>query len=159
MARTGFVFLVSLAVAATIGTDGAAAQESPNFVMKRVSLAGGAARLASADFEASLVVGQESPQGGSSLCNFGYTNSAGFWSVLGDLPTPIRLDIVHDDTNPDDIDLLWTGSVSVFQVHRDFSPESVVAPGNLYTETMECSLLEDDTIAADVIYYRVVPKP
>ena len=138
---------------------GGFAQESSTFVMDRVSVSVGAARATSTSFDASITISQESPVGGASFCNTGFVNSIGFWSILGDLPTPILLQMALNETNATDLDLSWTGSADTFEIYRDFSPVAVVAPGNLYLEATDCSTIESDALASDVIFYRIVPKP
>ena len=158
--RSGFILLVCLvSLLVVILQSPAVAQESSTFVMERISVAVGATKSTSASFENTAVVAQESPSGANSFCNTGFVNSLGYWSVLGDLPVPIRLTVGINELDPGSLDLSWTGVDDVFQVYRAFTPEDILNPANLYQETMVCAAMDNNAFQSDIIFYKVVPRP
>lgn len=148
------VFLVLLASPASADTP-----DSTTYRMDRVTVAAGATMTTSSTWDNSVVISQEGPNGVASFCGQGAVASFGFWSVLGDIPMPIRLDTRQNGLDPLDIDLLWSGNASSFQVYRTFTPDNVLDPVNLYAETANCDLIDLNAIDSDIIFYKVVPKP
>ena len=131
--------------------------EPVTYVMTRMTTAAGAATMASTGYQTTLLVAQASPQGACSACNSGSIDSFGFWSALGDLPVPIILRVQRNGTDPDAIDLTWTGSDSDFQVCRDVTPQDVCA--HPYAFTSDCHYTDPGATAADAVYYSIIPKP
>src|SRR5215831_11834539 len=93
--RAGFTgAAITAAIVPTLfAASPAAAQESPSYVMNRITLTGGSQTLDSPSFEATVTIGQEGPAGAASVCNASWTDSLGFWSLLGDLPVPVVLTV------------------------------------------------------------------
>ena len=55
--------------------------------------------------------------------------------------------------------LLWTGAADTFQVYRAFTPEDILDPANLYTESASCDSMDGNASQSNIIFYKVVPKP
>ena len=150
-------------VAGLIASSSAAwAQQSTNFSMDRISVAAVGTTASSTNFETTVVAGQDSPSGASSSCNLGFTNSLGFWSVLGDLPVPIELHLDKNDSDPSVVELSWSGADDVFYLLRSDSPVNLVEnppEENLYLETLLCDAIDDQASASDLLFYLVVPEP
>ncbi|HKQ98818.1 MAG TPA: hypothetical protein VJV75_13150 [Candidatus Polarisedimenticolia bacterium] len=136
-----------------------AAQESPSFILHRLSIAAASQTIGSAHFETTLTVSQESPVGAASICNTSLTNSLGFWSVLGDLPVPVILTLRRNAVDPQAIDLTWTGNAPTFQVYRDYTPQNVVSLANLERTTALCSATDSLAFQSNVIYYEIEALP
>jgi hypothetical protein len=137
----------------------AAAQESPSFVMERITLAAGSQTVASPSFEATVTLGQEGPAGAASLCNASWTDSLGFWSLKGDLPVPVVLTVAPHPADPQGVVLSWSGNAPQFQVYRGFTPASLVAPGNLEETTNVCSASDPNAGPIAALYYDVEEAP
>lgn len=135
----------------------AAAQETGIYVMDRMSLATASGRMTSPSYESTTVVGQIGLAGTASSCEDN-VSSFGFWSALGDLPVPIRLNIQRNAVDPGSVDLTWTGASIQFQTYRAFSPQDVLNPMNLYSEPFACAMTDGRAIDSDIIFYKVVPK-
>ena len=135
------------------------AQESPSFVMDRVSATAVGNTTVSANYETTVVMGQESPTGAVSFCNGGFINSFGFWSVLGDLSVPIRLEVARDSIDPSVVQLSWSGADDLFQVFRSLTPEDALDPLNLDDETSACSAADLEAGSANLIFYQIIAKP
>ena len=148
--RVAFLLLVS-------GTIPVLGQQSANFSMDRISVTAGGNTAASANFETTVVIGQDSPSGASSFCNSGFINTAGFWSVLGDAPVSIVLAVGKDAANPNQVELSWSGANPVFHLYSSTLPTDVLDPLNLTLATATCSA--SDSPLAALVFYKVVPKP
>ena len=135
------------------------AQESPSYLMERFTLAVGAATASSATFDNSIVFAQAAPSGAQSRCNVGFQNSLGFWSILGDVPVPIRLELLPGATVPEDVALSWTGAAREFQIFRAFAPDDVTNPNNLLVETADCAAQDATPTTASIVFYQVIPTP
>lgn len=135
----------------------ALAQQSANYEMKRISIASGAAKTTSVNFDNSVVAAQPSPMGAGSVCNSGSVASLGFWSLAGDMPIPIRLSARVNTMNPLDVDLSWSGNVAQFAVYRSVSPQDVLNPANLVLQTGICATT--DSPLPDLVFYKVIPAP
>ena len=133
------------------------AQSSSNYSMDRVAFSSAGSSTASPTYSTTVVIGDDSPGGASSFCNSGFVNSVGFWSVLGDLPVPISLQVDKGLAGPDSVSLAWSGNEASFRLYRSSSPVNVLDPGNLTLETMECA--GDDTSSGGLVFYKVVPTP
>jgi hypothetical protein len=140
---------------AFIHVSHAHAQESPSFVMERLTLAAGSQTLASPSFEATVTVGQEAPAGAASVCNTSWTNSLGFWSLLGDMPVPVVLTVAPNPGDPQAVVLTWSGNTPQFQVYRGFTPASLVAPGNLDQTVNVCTANDHNAGPIPALYYDV----
>lgn len=132
------------------------AQESASFVMDRVTVSATASHAASAGFDMALTFGQEVPVGSASLCNVGFLQTLGFWSVLGTQDAPIRL-LVDHATDPAEVELQWTGSSDSFTVYRSDLPDTVVEPPNVALITPACAATDAPPVAVDIVYYLVLP--
>lgn len=130
-----------------------------NYVLDRVTVVAGSGSLSSTTLESKLIVGQESPGGGSSACNSGYRTSLGFWSVSGEMPVPIELAIRRSLSNPQDIELSWTGADPLFGVYRDSAPTDVANPVNLYHQTGLCVFTDEFAAQDPILFYLVLVQP
>jgi hypothetical protein len=133
-------------------------QESPSFVMDRVTVSAIAARTSSARFDLAVTFAQEVPVGGASFCNAGFVADLGFWSLLGGGRAPILLTVDHSPMAPEDVDLRWTGSAETFGVYRSSMPEDIALPSSLTRTTSECSAPDSPPVEPAVIYYIVIPQ-
>ena len=88
----------------------------------------------------------------------GYQQSFGFWSVLGDLPVPIRLQVDKSVQAPLTVELEWSGATERFELYRAFAPQDLVVPQNLALVTSQCVASDENASASDIIYYSVVPS-
>jgi hypothetical protein len=150
----------ALLLALTAGATHLSAQESANFKLDRLTPAGGAARLSSLTFEASVTVAQVPPAGAASLCNAGAVNSFGFWSVIGDLPVPLLLTAKRNKMMPELIRLLWSGTDPEYALYRSEDPSDIFSLPNLVLETTLCEASESiPTAPGDILFYNVIPKP
>mgnify|MGYP001825950872 CR=1 FL=1 len=133
------------------------AQRSANYAMERVTVSASASHLESASFGLDVTLAQEGPVGSLSYCNVGYLQSTGFWSVLGEHPAPIVLEVNRNELVPEGVDLAWTGSAALFDVYRAELPSSVADLPNLMTTTKDCVMGDIPPLEPDVLYYLVVP--
>ena len=147
--------LVTLLLLAWAGA--ASAQESASFVMTRVTLAATGSTAASPSFEMRVTLGQAVPVGAVSRCNDGYHQSAGFWSVLGDLPVPTLLLVNKDPGDPSGVVLSWTGTASQFDLYRSSAAVSVLDPINFVVSAFGCAI-SDFPPNTPRTYYQVVPS-
>jgi len=132
------------------------AQESPRFVLKRLTLAGTTTEVSSTRFTLRATLAQAVPVGTASACNNGYAHSDGFWSVLGDVPAPIVLQANRSVTHSSEVELTWSGSSTSFGIYRAGSPVGVALPANLVRTTLDCTA-SDAPPSASILYYLVVP--
>lgn len=146
-----------MALIAFVSSGPARAQASTNFKMERVSVTAVGQTVSGASYQTTVVLGQESPAGAASSCNSGWRMSLGFWSVLADLPVPIRLLVDKDPTDSQVADLTWSGADDVFEVYRATSPQNVVDPTNPNFPAMECAA-SDATLAVDILFYQVISQ-
>ena len=136
-----------------------AAQESASFRMDRLTVAGGAGSSSSTSFAMTVLAASEGPVGSSSFCNAGFVNTLGFWSVLGNAQVPVRLQVGLVPETPADVDLAWTGAADTFEVYRADLPEDVLNSNNLLEETAVCEAEDSLASSADLLFYKVIPKP
>ena len=146
---------IAVLLAAAVATPGFA-QESASYVMDRVTMSAAAQRASSTNFDISVTFGQEGPVGSASLCNQGYVQNFGFWSVQGYSPVPLVLRATRNTADSSDVDLIWTGSASSFEVYRSTAPSGIIDPPNLAAVTPACSAT-DSPPTATIVYYLVVP--
>jgi hypothetical protein len=125
--------------------------------MKRISIAGGAAQTTSIMFDNSVVAAQPSFVGAASFCSAGSVVSLGFWSLLGDIPVPIRLHAGVNPLNQVDVDLFWTGNEPQFALYRSVSPQDVLNPANLVLQTNACATTDSQVPLSDLVFYKVIP--
>jgi hypothetical protein len=137
----------------------ATAQESASFILERLTIAGASQTIASARYETTMTVGQESPAGAASICNVSLTTSLGFWSVQGDLPVPVVLTVTRNPGDPQAVDLTWSGNAPTFQVFRDYTPQNLVSLANLERVTALCSATDALAFQSNVVYYDVEAAP
>jgi len=125
--------------------------------MTRVTLASTGSTAASPSFEMRVTLGQAVPVGAVSRCNDGFHQSAGFWSVLGDLPVPTVLLVARDPAAPGGVILSWSGSASQFDLYRSGIAGSVLDPGNFVTSTFACTTAD---LPPEIprTYYQIVPS-
>ena len=136
-----------------------AAQESQSFVMERLTLVAGSETIASASYETTVTLGQESVAGASSFCNASLTDSLGFWSLLGDLPVPIVLTVAPNPTDAQAVVLSWSGNTPSFQVFRSSTPASIVSPGNLDQTVDVCNAADLSFGPLVALFYDVEAVP
>ena len=86
------------------------AQESASFRLDRITFAAGSGPVSSVNYITTITIAQEGPVGSVSRCNDGFLQSTGFWSVLGESPAPVWLNVDKNDVNPTHVDLGWRGS-------------------------------------------------
>jgi hypothetical protein len=153
--RIPIVPIAATLVAANLALA-AFAQSSASFEMKRVSATAAGSTASSAGFESTVLIGQESPTGAASACNTGFLSSFGFWSVLGDLSVPIRLNVKRAAGDPQAVELTWTGADAEFNVFRSQTPNDVHDPTNLTLVTSECAAGDPRAGEADLVFYNVV---
>ncbi len=132
-------------------------QESPSYVMERVTVASGAASTSSTTFDMLLTFGEEGPTGSASFCNGGFHASLGFWSVLGESPAPSLLQVEHNAADPEAVDLTWSGSASLFDVLRSEIPAQIQDPPSLQFSTTLCEATDAPPTNPDLLYYRIRP--
>jgi len=135
------------------------AQQSAHYSMERVTVAAVADTASSTHFTTTVVIGQESPAGASSFCNAGFRSSMGFWSILGDLPVPIVLQLGKQAGDPSTIDLIWSGADSSFAVYRSADAATVLNPENLFLEVPVCQATDLVTGTPNLVFYNVVAGP
>jgi hypothetical protein len=146
-----------LFAAQAAGGPSAFGQESDSFVMERITVASTADRAFSASYEMALTFAQEGPVGSVSVCNAGPRQTAGYWSLLGDTPTPVFLDVSRDPGDPSAVALSWSGSAGVFEVFRAAAPHTVATPPNSLTLTPSCGVSDAPPAGNRITYYVVVP--
>ena len=149
--RPGGVFLTLMAACAA-GVPSAFSQESASYVMNRVTVSSTADFVFSPSFEMAVTFAQEGPVGSVSVCNDGAFQSTGFWSIVGDPPASIVLDVFPDP--PGSVDLAWTGSAQLFEILRGELADTVPAPANSLATTSLCAA--SDTPPGGVIFYYLV---
>ena len=132
-------------------------QESASYVMDRLTMTSSAADSASASFEISVTFAQEGPAQSVSFCNSGFMAGAGFWSILGVSPVPVRLRVNPDAVDPTAVALSWSGAAPSFEVYRAEAPDSVVQPTNLQTVASSCSALDGPPPGAPIVFYLIRP--
>jgi hypothetical protein len=134
----------------------ARAQTSESYAVDRATVSGGGGTAASASFETTVVVAQDTPEGASSLCGGGYSVSAGFWSVLGDVPAPIDLRLGRAAAPPRVL-LSWTGNAGTFELYRSSTPDDVLDPVHLHSLHTDCEAT--DALGGPpgaIVFYNVV---
>ena len=135
---------------------GAVAQESASFVMERVTLSATASQAASTSFDMAVSFGQEVPVGSASLCNVGYLQTFGFWSVLGFQDAPTRLSVAHGLEGPEGVELTWTGSSDSFTLFRSDQPQDLAQPGNVALVTAACNASDGPPPGIELVFYVVL---
>jgi hypothetical protein len=125
--------------------------------MDRVTVSAAASWSTSTRFDMAVTLGQEGPVGGASLCNVGFVQTLGFWSVLGHADAPILLQVNHGAAHPASVELQWSGSSDSFTLYRSDLPDTVVAPPNVALTTPECSATDAPPAEVDLVYYLVLP--
>jgi hypothetical protein len=156
--RTGAALAVTIVLGFTCSPR-VQAQESPSFVMERLTLTAGSQTMASASFEATVTLGQEGPAGAASVCNTSWTDSLGFWSLLGDMPVPVVLTVAPNPGDPQAVVLSWSGNTPMFQIYRGFTPASLVSPENLSGTVNVCSADDPNAGPIAALYYDIEPVP
>lgn len=132
------------------------AQQSPSFLMQRVTLAVTGAVAASTSFSTRVTFGQTVPVGAASRCHDGYHQTAGFWSILGDQPVPATLVVAKDPGNLGGVILSWSGSASQYDVYRSSLATSVLDPGNFVSSSFDCTKPDLPPVTPST-YYLVAP--
>ncbi len=148
--------LFAVAMVCAMATLCVPAQESTGYVMDRVTITSTADVALSASFQVAVTFGQQGPVGSVSICNAGAFQSTGFWSIIGDPPVPIFLDVLKDMVDPSSVDLSWTGAAPLFEIFRGEMADSVPAPANSVLTTSLC-VGSDSPPAGAIFYYLVLP--
>ena len=151
--------ILALASILYLAATAAGAQESQNYRMDRLTIVAGGTTAASQSYTLRAVFGQETPDGAASACGVGTVSGFGFWSVLGARTAPIVLMVSPGASDPQDVQLSWSGVEALFQVYRDSAPDGLLDPQNLHGETAACGLAVDEMASGDIVYYRVVAAP
>jgi hypothetical protein len=134
-AAIGLLFLAS-------ATPMASAQESASFRLDRITFTAAAEPVSSANYATTITIAQEGPVGSISRCNYGFLQSTGFWSILGESPAPVWLTVDKNGADPTQVDLGWSGSSSQFSLYRAESADSLAESYNLLTTTPDCALTD-----------------
>ena len=132
------------------------AQESANFRLDRITFAAGVRPVSSANYATTITIAQEGPVGSVSRCNDGFLQSTGFWSVLGESPAPVWLNVDKNDVDPTQVDLGWSGSSSQFSVYRAEFADSLLEPFNVLLTTSDCTVT-DAPPSVPITFYLVRP--
>lgn len=151
------LLLCCLATASVGETALATSPTSASFTMERITISGAARASASASFEIQVTFAQEGPVGAVSFCNGGYGQGTGFWSVLGMPLVPVRLQVFHDDVDPETLQLRWSGSSPSFEIYRALLPSSVIDPAHLAATTSACEAFDMPPVEPDFVYYLIKP--
>jgi hypothetical protein len=134
----------------------AQAQESASFRLDRITFAAGAGPVTSANYATTITIAQGGPVGSVSRCNDGFLQSTGFWSVLGESPAHVWLNVDKNDVDRTQVDLNWSGSSSQFSIYRAEFADSLLEPFNLLLATSDCALT-DAPPPAPITFYLVLP--
>lgn len=146
-----------LVLALLLSSVAANPQQSGPYVLERMTASSGAATMTSASYVNILSTAQDTPIGASSVCGGADLSSFGFWSVVGDLAVPIMLQVRQNPTDPNSLDLTWTGAAAQFQVCRDFAPQNLCATP--YAFSFVCGYTDTRGSDSSLIFYGVIPKP
>ena len=95
--------------------------------------------------------------GSVSFCNQGPLLTAGFWSLLGDTPVPVFLDVSLDPGSSSKVQLSWSGSASIFEVFRAAAPHAVPTPDNTLMLTSTCGAADSPPESNVITYSVIVP--
>jgi hypothetical protein len=132
------------------------AQESASYRLDRVTFASGVGSVFSANYATTITIAQEGPAGSVSRCNDGFLQATGFWSILGESPAPVWLNLGKNGLDPTQVDLDWSGSSSQFSVYRAEFADSLSEPYNILITTPDCALT-DAPPSAPITFYLVLP--
>lgn len=147
MTRVPLTTVIALLLPATL----LAGPSSPSFHLVQSTTNGGGAPGSSASFVLDGSAGQESVIGASSSPH--YVVQSGFWSFLGSSLVPVLLTANKNATQQDDVDLLWTGNNSPYDLYAATDCASVYAS---YLTTIPGQSHTDSPIPADLTCYAVV---
>lgn len=150
---------VTLAALLICALSQAMAQQSSRFVMERVSVSAVSGTASSSRFTTSAVIAHSPVAGGASHCNDGFVSGVGFWPLSGSVSVPILLQVSRKQSEPGELDLVWSGADPAFRVFRSTTPQDVSDPANLLIETPSCSHVESGHPVAGVVFYRVLAAP
>jgi len=134
------------------------AQESASFVAERLTLVVTGDSASSSNFDTVVTFAQEGPVGSVSICNDGMLPTSGFWSIRGGTFVPIFLEASRNPADPEQVDLMWSGAVPLFDVYRAEEPEDVAIPMHLLLTTSSCSLSDVPPGGSDIFYYLISPS-
>jgi hypothetical protein len=125
--------------------------------LKRLTVAGVADRMTSASYVMNVT---SAPVAGTSgVCPAGTTASLGFWSFKGLTTVPLLLTVnktFNTGSGVFDIELMWTGRSTLFEVYRNTSPIALVDPGNLYRTTSLCNDTDQNADPFNILFYSVI---
>jgi hypothetical protein len=140
----------------TLAIPMTSAQESASYRLDRITFTAGAGSVSSTNYATTITIAQEGPVGSISRCNDGFLQNTGFWSVLGESPAPVWLNVGKNGVDPSQVDLDWSGSSSQFSVFRAELAESLSEPYNLLITIPDCAMT-DAPPAAAITFYLVLP--
>jgi hypothetical protein len=125
--------------------------------LKRLTMTGVADRISSASFVMNLT---SAPVAGvSGVCPAGMTASLGFWSIKAPTSVPVVLTVnktFNTGSGLFDIELMWTGRSTLFEIYRNTSPIDLVDPGNLFQTTNLCIETDQNADPFDILFYNVI---
>jgi hypothetical protein len=75
------------------------------------------------------------------------------------MPVPLVLTVNRSATDPETVDLTWTGQAARFGVYRSISPENTVSPANFVRSTEQCAETDQPGVASEITFYSVVDLP
>jgi len=139
-----------------LAANATSAQESASFKMRHVTATLVADRLTSTGYINSVTAVEIG--GTAGVCPTGAATTVGFWSVLGPGTVPVLLAVDKSDSDPDEIDLLWTGQATEFSVYAGVSPVDLANPANLIMTTGSCSAIDSTADEANLLFYVVHPS-
>jgi hypothetical protein len=134
----------------------AIAQESARYRLDRLTFAAGVGSVSSANYATTITIAQEGPVGSISRCNDGFLQNTGFWSVLGESPTPVWLTVDKNSLDLTQVDLDWSGSSSQFSIYRAELADSLSEPYNMLITTPDCTMT-DAPPTVPITFYIVLP--
>lgn len=155
--RLGLAFVAATVfLVAAFAASPLPGQESASFRHERLTLASSAGPVSSAGYVSTITFAQEGPVGSVSRCNNGFLQSTGFWSVLGESPVPVYLIVDKNGMDLTEVDLVWSGSSSLFTLYRGGVAESLIDPLNVLLTTPDCAVT-DAPPASAITFYLVRP--
>jgi hypothetical protein len=125
--------------------------------LKRLTVTGIADRMTS--FSYIMNVTSAPVAGTSGVCPAGMTGSLGFWSFKAPTNVPVYLLVNKTPRGAPgryDVDLMWTGRSTLFEIYRNTTPIALVDPGNLWETTTLCNETDLQANDPDILFYSVI---
>jgi hypothetical protein len=125
--------------------------------LKRLAVTGVADRMTSVNY---LMNVTSAPVAGTSgVCPAGMTGSLGFWSFKAPSKVPVLLTVNKTPRGAIgryNVELMWTGLSTQFEIYRNSSPLALVEPGNLWQTTNLCDKTDQTANSFDILFYSVI---